>query len=346
MASTSPSQICAHCGKAAERACSGCKDVPAIDDDIKPIYYCSPSCQKEDWQHHKTLCKRLQTRKLFYRAGSILQEIFYMYREKMFDKLIARIDKSQGRLIIHEGRYNPLITADIDCLIPFPANLCQTEEDKKSVLVHLACDDASAWLHDILKYTLAGIASNIVEVRGVVQNKKLEIIAIDVLGNLQNTDFEHEFLKIKLVNGGEEYGLDLSSAQFGYYEPIVPWRQYLQTRISKLVSRQQFNYPGGARDRLVAGKGDTDVEGLVAGLNMESSRALVSSTKEWESETNMTILKMLKLPHQEFKMMEKQLVDFIADNLEWYLTFLREKAGKAKAKFMQAAAGESSRKTN
>ena len=79
-----------------------------------------------------------------------------MYREKMFDKLIARIDKTEGRLVIHEGRYNPQITAETDCLVPFPEKLCQTEKDKKSVLVHLACDDASAWLHEILKYVLAG----------------------------------------------------------------------------------------------------------------------------------------------------------------------------------------------
>ena len=80
----------------------------------------------------------------------------YKYREMMFDKLIARIDKTEGRLIVYEGRYKPRITAEMDCLIPFPAKLCQAENDKKSVLVHLVCDDASAWLQDILKYILTG----------------------------------------------------------------------------------------------------------------------------------------------------------------------------------------------
>ncbi|PVH78501.1 hypothetical protein DL98DRAFT_590244 [Cadophora sp. DSE1049] len=345
MTSTSSSTTCAHCGKTAERACTGCKDVPAIDGDIKTIYYCSSACQKEDWQYHKVLCKRLQTRKLFYLAGSVLQEMFYMYREKMFDKLIARIDKTQGRLIVYEGRYNPLITAETDCLIQFPSKLCQTEKEKQSVLVHLACDDASAWLHDILKYTLAGIASNITEVRGVVKNKKLDIIAVDVLDNVQDTDFEHEFLEIKLLNGGEEYALDLSSAQYGYFEPIVPWRKYLQTRVSKLATSQHFNYFGGAKDRLVAEKGDTDVKGIIASLNTESAQELMSSTKEWEEEYKMPIMKMMKLPFPEFKMKEKQLVDFIADNLGQYHAWLRGRAEKDKAEAARSDAGGNSKQT-
>ena len=120
MTSKSSSPACAHCGKSAERACTGCKDAPAVDGDVKPTHYCSSACQKEDSQYRKALCK------------------------------------TEGRLIVYEGRYKPRITAEMDCLIPFPAKLCQAENDKKSVLVHLVCDDASAWLQDILKYILTG----------------------------------------------------------------------------------------------------------------------------------------------------------------------------------------------
>lgn len=84
-----------------------------------------------------------------------------MYREKLFDKYIERIEKRDGRLVLYEGQYKTLVTAQTDCLIPFPDNLCQTPEEKLSVLAHLSCDDASAWLHDILKYILVGKSTEV-----------------------------------------------------------------------------------------------------------------------------------------------------------------------------------------
>jgi len=42
---------CAICNSAAAKRCSSCLS----------ISYCSPSCQKEDWPLHKTICKNLTT---------------------------------------------------------------------------------------------------------------------------------------------------------------------------------------------------------------------------------------------------------------------------------------------
>ncbi|KAL5331998.1 hypothetical protein ACEPPN_001541 [Leptodophora sp. 'Broadleaf-Isolate-01'] len=338
MASTNASPTCAHCGKGAERACTGCKDAPAIDGDVKPIHYCTPACQKEDWQYHKKLCKRLQTRKLLYRAGSVLQEMFYMYREKLFDKYIERIEKRDGRLVLYEGQYKTLVTAQTDCLIPFPDNLCQTPEEKLSVLAHLSCDDASAWLHDILKYILVGIAADICETRCVTKNKKLDIIAVNADDSVQDTDFGHEFLIIKLVHGGEQYAMDLSSAQHGHFEPVVPWKKYFESRVLKLLQRPQFNHFGGVRERLTAETGRTSVVQILLGLNVESSKALLHSTKNWEKECNMPIISLLKLPFPEFKRKEKLLVESIGDTLGRFHDRLRKGAEKHKEEVEKALA--------
>ena len=178
---------------------------------------------------------------------------------------------------------------------------------------------------------------NIAEVRGVVKNKKLEMIAVDIQDNVQDTDFEHEFLKVRLMDGGEEFALDLSSAQYGYFEPVVPWREYLQTHVLRLVTRQHFNYFGGAKQRLLAERGHEDINGIVANLNAESSQELFSSTKDWEKENGMTILKMLKLPREEFEMKQKLLVAFIAENLGQYHAWLKERCEKDKAEATCAA---------
>tara|TARA_R110002060_G_scaffold48124_2_gene59064 strand:- start:379 stop:960 length:582 start_codon:yes stop_codon:yes gene_type:complete len=184
---------------------------------------------------------------------------------------------------------------------------------------------------------LVGIAANIFEVHGAVRSRKLDMVAVDILNNVQDTDFEHEFLKGKLMNGGEEYALDLSSAQYGYFEPVDPWREYFQTRVSKLAARQHFEYFGDAKQSLLAERGDKDVKGIDASLNAESSQELLSSTEEWQKENSMTIMKMLKLPLEDFEMKQKLWVDFIADNLGQYHAWLRERAEKDKAEATGAA---------
>ncbi|CZT53010.1 uncharacterized protein RSE6_14441 [Rhynchosporium secalis] len=216
----------------------------AMSKSFTHVYYSSPKCQKEDRQHHKGICKRLQTRKGLYRAGSVLQEIFYMYREKLYEKFYVKIDKSEGRL---------------------------TAEDKKSILVHLSCDDASAWLHEVLKYILVDIAVSIEEGRCVPKNKKLVITLVHPDQTRQDPNFEHEIIKVKLQNGGEEYALDFSGAQYGYFEPVIPWLKYVESRVAHFASRQGFDYFGGMFDILRSMSGRHNAVEILLTLNVESS---------------------------------------------------------------------------
>ncbi|CZT08056.1 uncharacterized protein RAG0_13280 [Rhynchosporium agropyri] len=335
MASPYLRPMCARCGRNAELTCSGCKNAPPVDGDVKIVYYCSPKCQKEDWQHDKGICKRLQTRKGLYRAGSVLQEIFYMYREKLYEKFYVKIEKSEGRLVLYEGQYSlstPFITAPTDCLIPFPETLCQTAEDKKSILVHLSCDDASAWLHEVLMYILVDIAVSIEEVRCVPKNKKLVITHVHPDQTRQDPNFEHEIIKVKLQNGGEEYALDFSGAQDGYFEPVIPWWKYVESRVANFASRQGFDYFGGLFDILRSMSGRNNVVEILLTLNVEWSRALLHGTKSWEAESKIGICSMLKLPFPQFKIKEKLLVDHIASKIVWYHERQREKKKKARVK--------------
>jgi hypothetical protein len=116
-ASTIPTALCAHYQKPAPQTCSGCKDVPETGSKIETTHYCSTECEKSDWANHKQLCKSLQTKKAFYRAGSVLQEIFYIYREKAFDKPIAKTEKKDGKMCIHEGKYGKVAAGQVESVI-------------------------------------------------------------------------------------------------------------------------------------------------------------------------------------------------------------------------------------
>ena len=98
---------------------------------------------------------------MLYRAGDVLQEIFYIYREKLNIQRLGRIEKEGSKLYVHlkdptEEELNTLLTEE-SIMRPFPRGLCETEEDKKAILVHRACLYALAFMHDIANYMLAGM---------------------------------------------------------------------------------------------------------------------------------------------------------------------------------------------
>jgi hypothetical protein len=104
---TSASPTCAHCAKPATLYCSACKAAPVYDEkegvENENVRYWTAQCQKLDWVKHKGLCKALKERKAFFRLDSLLQEMFYMYREKVFDRPVARLEEKDGKLFIHEA---------------------------------------------------------------------------------------------------------------------------------------------------------------------------------------------------------------------------------------------------
>lgn len=109
-----------------------------------------------DWKDHKVSCARLRTRKTIYRTGGLLQDIFYMYRENVFDTLIVKIEIQDEKMYIHAGEDSGQLVNSHDVLEPFPNDLVKDIRDKQAILAHGACGDVLAWMHDIIKYLLAG----------------------------------------------------------------------------------------------------------------------------------------------------------------------------------------------
>lgn len=147
---------CAACQNPAKKFCSGCKDHPTPHGLIGSIWYCSADCQKAHWKAHKKDCKFRQDRLTLFRSGGILQEIFYIYRETMFDKIIVRTEEKDGRLYLFEGVY-PDEKTTIDFLKPFPTALPKSQQDKHAILTMLSCSDALGWMHEIVAYLLSSM---------------------------------------------------------------------------------------------------------------------------------------------------------------------------------------------
>ncbi|KAG0645510.1 Tudor domain-containing 1 [Hyphodiscus hymeniophilus] len=110
-------KICGVCKRPAALACQGCKGTPGNTEQTGAVYYCNIDCQKIDWVKHKGLCKALRTQKKLHRAGRVLRDLFYMYREKIFDTAVAKVEKKDGKMYVYIGLAGPLIS-EWHCLFP------------------------------------------------------------------------------------------------------------------------------------------------------------------------------------------------------------------------------------
>ena len=147
---------CANCQAPSTLKCPRCKDTPTQED----TWYCSKSCQTIHWNTHKRPCAQHKTVKAFYRAGKLIQEIWYVYREKTFDKPIMRIEEKNGNLHLVDRKDSPGAIANLrgfQFLERFPSEICRNLEVKQDVLVFLCCGDGLAWMQEVVEYLLKGI---------------------------------------------------------------------------------------------------------------------------------------------------------------------------------------------
>lgn len=144
------STFCSLCNRAAPRPVLICPECPET-----PTYYCDTQCRDRDQVNHQKDCND-PTRKLIYRAGDLLQKIFFTFRETAFDTAISRVEKDGDVLRVHEdeNQANPRRGP----LFRFPGHLVPVSSDKEKLLSSVSCTDAVAYTLELSKILLEGKA--------------------------------------------------------------------------------------------------------------------------------------------------------------------------------------------
>jgi hypothetical protein len=98
---------------------------------------------------------------------------------------------------------------------------------------------------------------------------------------------------------GSDYILDLASAQYGHYQPIVPLMECIETRMGDGGTRSSpFGHMKTRKEELSV---PTTPEALITRLNVQTSEKLLMRNNEWEGKQQLTPAKMLRKPIQEFE---------------------------------------------
>ncbi|KAH7386508.1 hypothetical protein BKA64DRAFT_759242 [Cadophora sp. MPI-SDFR-AT-0126] len=277
---------------------------------------------------------------MLYRAGDLLQQIFYVYREKVFDRRLAKIEKKGSKLYVYDADLTeaymkkPLTIHRL--FAPFPEKVCETIEDKQAVLVQSASEDGIAWLHDIAKHILTGISSSIAEVCLIPKNPHQKIVRMDGIGAFNTVD-QHVIWVVKPKDSDEEYAIDISGAQFGHYEPVTPWSHYRDCRVLMGPGKPPvFKGFGGClasiKDRLPPKTlPDHDKVWISHSLRLAVSDRLMGDVLAWEKARG-TVMDMLGATKiRDFENKRDELVRAVGEGLDAWNTEFKTTLDKIKA---------------
>lgn len=166
---------------------------------------------------------------------------------------------------------------------------------------------------------MSGLAAHIEEVYIEVKDPQMEIITVDQLSGQQCLlPGTHIILKVTLKEGGEQYALDLASAQFGCFEPIIPWSAYIKTA---LVLKTQ--YFGAHKAHLMKQRWTQGIFAACVNLHAEASRTLLMGMIKWESSQTVTFKSMFLNSLATFESCQTGLVKKMEVELQKHLVDIK-----------------------
>jgi hypothetical protein len=156
---TGPSDLCARCGLDATDSillCPHCIEGREIDGTPTITRYCRTHCLEND-HNHATECEARNIRKRLYRAGEILQSVFFIWREIAFHRNIYRVQRFGDEICLWQRPGGRVAEGEsIGPFFDFPHHICHDDEEKKALLSWMACNNAPQMMFALSEILLRG----------------------------------------------------------------------------------------------------------------------------------------------------------------------------------------------
>ena len=122
----------------------------------------------------------------------------------------------------------------------------------------------------------------------------------------------HLILRVSL-KGGKDYAVDLSGAQFGFHEPILPWTEYETQRIQKI----QVVQPPGKQKSVIDNWRGFDDAGTMAALR--NGKAIGDEMDEildgWLRSEDAKLSAIMTLVTQAYETKSSQILQALEDGM-------------------------------
>jgi len=184
------------------------------------------------------------------------------------------------------------------------------------------------------------LASDITEIDVIPKNHKREVMAVALSGGDGPELYHHSIIKLNLKGTRESYALDLTGAQYGYYNPITPWQEYAEARVQSFLASGSRQYFGKLKDWHIREleRKEKGTLCLIVNLNMVASGALMGIIKYWEKDRKMTLGELLKLSLDKYRVQKGLFMAILACALKDILEERKKEDFKAREARLEAMA--------
>lgn len=152
---------------------------------------------------------------------------------------------------------------------------------------------------------------------------------------------------MQLKNSDEYYVVDLSGAQYGFFEPVTPAHDYETSKVEGHIPPFRDENLGATKSGMLdssmgvgpvglmislMGEDGTNLHAATCKINNKTSINLLKGAKDWEQASQLRIAKLLRLKDKEFKDRRQQLLANIQRCVGNCVSGLKMQAAESKAK--------------
>lgn len=164
-------------------------------------------------------------------------------------------------------------------------------------------------------YTL-GTCPDVVEVLVRPQPPKRPMQTVRPDGPNRGNDCPHVILMVTLKDG-EMYAVDVTGAQYGYYDSVYPWDQYLQTRVQTSGQEVSFRSFGSLKTKYHGAVwcATPGYKGAVRTAHREFATTFDRAVDEWQGK-GVKVVEMLRMGAEAFVRARGELMGCVAGALQ------------------------------
>ncbi|KAK4501680.1 hypothetical protein PRZ48_007489 [Zasmidium cellare] len=304
-----PQIFCSVCDTPAPQPVLICLQCPET-----PTYYCDTRCRDRDRIPHQKNCNN-PVRKAIYRAGDLLQSIFYTFREALYDTSVAHVRRNGDVLRIH---LNPNPAQVL--LHRFPNHLNLSQSDKEQLLSVLSCTDSVAYTCDLSKRLLKDATFGIEETLFCDLRSPFSTLRHHSDGTVDDGETMHSTLTVE-AKDGEAYVFDLAGAQNNQFKAVIPFDEYCRRESRDLWKIRQHGYHFKRFEGVVAGehKLKEQCDPSVYFISGEAQKRMMDAVGRWEAQNGMRIERLLDLDFQSYAECKASLLRKIRADLDGYV---------------------------
>jgi hypothetical protein len=272
------------------------------------------------------------------RATSLLHKMFAIIREETFEYDVLQVEERHGILYFVDNEASRKSSIGSFLFNALPEDMVKNSQDRYSLLMFQECRqfvvDMMVQIQNFVEcgypfdfcescdtdVKIIDLCSEIRELDIMVKNAlRPTCLTRYICTHRNNMGDQHSILRV-VTRDGQAFAIDVTAAQYGWTEIMIPWNVYLNQRVSLVRETVQLGTWAILSEHIATQK---DFVGAVHEARSKVSKGLNATVNEWLKKKNLTPAQLLDLPDHEYVSKEENLTAAVRDGVKETVENLR-----------------------